>query len=141
MMPQVDGWEMLQQIHEHTGVGAIPVVMFSGKVDERSAAGGGVARRAGLHRQAVRPELPDRVRRSNCSRSDATSTNLLQSWVVDHRVGVLDPLFVALSYAGSFGFVWLVIAVGDLGLLLEPPLAVDAGRRGDPRRRRASRER
>ena len=38
MMPQVDGWEMLQQIHEHTGVGAIPVVMFSGKVDERSAA-------------------------------------------------------------------------------------------------------
>jgi len=37
MMPQVDGWEMLQQIHEHTGVGAIPVVMFSGKVDERSA--------------------------------------------------------------------------------------------------------
>ena len=38
MMPQVDGWEMLQQIHEQTGVGAIPVVMFSGKVDERSAA-------------------------------------------------------------------------------------------------------
>ena len=38
MMPQVDGWEMLQQIHEHTGVGAIPVVMFSGKADERSAA-------------------------------------------------------------------------------------------------------
>ncbi len=38
MMPQVDGWEMLQRIHEHTGVGAIPVVMFSGKVDERSAA-------------------------------------------------------------------------------------------------------
>ena len=37
MMPQVDGWEMLQQIHEHTGVGAIPVIMFSGKVDERSA--------------------------------------------------------------------------------------------------------
>jgi excisionase family DNA binding protein len=38
MMPQVDGWEMLQQIHEHTGVGAIPVVMFSGKIDDRSAA-------------------------------------------------------------------------------------------------------
>jgi excisionase family DNA binding protein len=38
MMPQVDGWEMLQQIHEHTGVGAIPVIMFSGKVDARSAA-------------------------------------------------------------------------------------------------------
>ena len=38
MMPQVDGWEMLRQIQEHTGVGAIPVIMFSGKVDERSAA-------------------------------------------------------------------------------------------------------
>ncbi len=36
MMPQVDGWEMLQKIHEHTGVGAIPVVMFSGKANERS---------------------------------------------------------------------------------------------------------
>ena len=37
MMPQVDGWEMLRRIQEHTGVGAIPVIMFSGKVDERSA--------------------------------------------------------------------------------------------------------
>ena len=37
MMPQVDGWETLRQIQEHTGVGAIPVIMFSGQVDERSA--------------------------------------------------------------------------------------------------------
>ena len=37
MMPQVDGWETLRRIQEHTGVGAIPVVMFSGKVDEQSA--------------------------------------------------------------------------------------------------------
>ena len=37
MMPQVDGWEMLRQIHERTGIGAIPVVMFSAKIDERSA--------------------------------------------------------------------------------------------------------
>jgi excisionase family DNA binding protein len=37
MMPQVDGWETLRRIQEHTGVGAIPVIMFSGKVDERSA--------------------------------------------------------------------------------------------------------
>jgi excisionase family DNA binding protein len=35
MMPQVDGWEMLRRIQERHGVGAIPVVMFSGKVDER----------------------------------------------------------------------------------------------------------
>ena len=38
MMPKVDGWEMLQRVHEKHGIGAIPVIMFSGKVDERSAA-------------------------------------------------------------------------------------------------------
>ena len=34
MMPEVDGWEMLRRVHDRHGVGAIPVVMFSGKVDE-----------------------------------------------------------------------------------------------------------
>src|SRR5919202_299345 len=34
MMPEVDGWEMLRRVQERHGVGAIPVVMFSGKVDE-----------------------------------------------------------------------------------------------------------
>ncbi len=38
MMPQVDGWEMLQRVQERHGVGTIPVIMFSGKVEERSAA-------------------------------------------------------------------------------------------------------
>jgi excisionase family DNA binding protein len=38
MMPEVDGWEMLQRVQERHGVGAIPVVMFSGKVNEQSAA-------------------------------------------------------------------------------------------------------
>jgi excisionase family DNA binding protein len=33
MMPQVDGWEMLRRVQERHGVGTIPVVMFSGKVD------------------------------------------------------------------------------------------------------------
>jgi excisionase family DNA binding protein len=37
MMPGVDGWEMLRRVQERHGVGAIPVVMFSGQVDERSA--------------------------------------------------------------------------------------------------------
>src|SRR5256714_5851504 len=37
MMPQVDGWEMLRRVHERHGVGAIPVVMFSGKVDDETA--------------------------------------------------------------------------------------------------------
>ena len=36
MMPQMDGWEMLRRVQEQHG-GAIPVVMFSGQVDEASA--------------------------------------------------------------------------------------------------------
>jgi CheY-like chemotaxis protein len=36
MMPHVDGWEMLRQIQEQYGAGAIPVVMFSGQVDEEA---------------------------------------------------------------------------------------------------------
>jgi excisionase family DNA binding protein len=37
MMPEVDGWGMLRLMQERHGVGSIPVVMFSGKVDERAA--------------------------------------------------------------------------------------------------------
>ena len=37
MMPEVDGWEMLQRVQERHGVGGIPVIMFSGKVDEQAA--------------------------------------------------------------------------------------------------------
>ncbi len=36
MMPKVDGWEMLRRVQERHGVGAIPVLMFSGKIDEAS---------------------------------------------------------------------------------------------------------
>ena len=36
MMPHVDGWEMLRRVQERYGAGAIPVVMFSGKVDEQA---------------------------------------------------------------------------------------------------------
>ena len=37
MMPQVDGWEMLRRVQERHGVGSIPVVMFSGQVDDNAA--------------------------------------------------------------------------------------------------------
>src|SRR5207244_8505189 len=36
VMPGVDGWQMLQRMQERHG--SIPVIMFSGKVDERSLA-------------------------------------------------------------------------------------------------------
>jgi excisionase family DNA binding protein len=38
MMPRMTGWEMLQRVQEKHGVGAIPVIMFSGKLDEHEAA-------------------------------------------------------------------------------------------------------
>ena len=34
MMPQVDGWEMLQRVRERHGVDSIQVIMFSGQVEE-----------------------------------------------------------------------------------------------------------
>ena len=37
MMPGVDGWEMLRGVQERHGVGGIPVVVFSGQVDEQAA--------------------------------------------------------------------------------------------------------
>ena len=37
-MPMVDGWEMLRLVREKHGVDAIPVVMYSGKVNAGSAA-------------------------------------------------------------------------------------------------------
>lgn len=33
MMPGMSGWEMLRRVQEKHGVGAIPVIMFSGKVE------------------------------------------------------------------------------------------------------------
>jgi twitching motility two-component system response regulator PilH len=36
-MPGMDGWDMLRRVQERHGVGTIPVIMFSGKVDEGTA--------------------------------------------------------------------------------------------------------
>jgi len=38
MMPRVDGWEMLRAVQERHGVEAIPVIMYSGKVDQADEA-------------------------------------------------------------------------------------------------------
>jgi excisionase family DNA binding protein len=40
MMPQMDGWEMLRRVHERHGVDAIPVIMYSGKLEEAGKAEG-----------------------------------------------------------------------------------------------------
>ncbi len=35
----------------------------------------------------------------------------LEDWIVGHRAGFLDPVAQALSYVGSWGLVWLAIAL------------------------------
>ena len=39
----------------------------------------------------------------------------LQQWVVDHRWGVLDPLVEGITLAGSFGAIWLLVAIAISG--------------------------
>jgi undecaprenyl-diphosphatase len=45
----------------------------------------------------------------------------IQGWVVDNRVGLLDPLFQGLSLIGSFGVVWLALAVAISGFSWSRP--------------------
>ena len=45
----------------------------------------------------------------------------IRDLVVDHRVGLLDPLFQGLSYVGSFGIVWLLLAVAISGFSWSRP--------------------
>ena len=45
----------------------------------------------------------------------------LQRWVVENRVGLLDPVFEALTYAGSFGVLWLLLAVALSGFSWRRP--------------------
>ena len=45
----------------------------------------------------------------------------IERWIVEHRWGPLDLLFEALSYVGSYGLVWLVIAVAVSGFSWSRP--------------------
>src|SRR5688572_27115225 len=58
MMPSVDGWEMLRRVQERHGVGAIPVIMFSGKVDEQDLKG---AAARGAHGFIGKPFNPQQL--------------------------------------------------------------------------------
>jgi undecaprenyl-diphosphatase len=46
--------------------------------------------------------------------------NRLERWVVDHRAEPFNTLFVGLSHVGSFGFVWLTLAVLAVFVLRKP---------------------
>jgi undecaprenyl-diphosphatase len=45
----------------------------------------------------------------------------VQGWVVDNRVGLLDPVFQGLSLIGSFGIVWLLLALAISGFSWSRP--------------------
>ena len=75
MMPHVDGWEMLRQIQERHGAGSIPVLMFSGQVDDaarRQAASSGATR---LRRQGLRPRRARRPGEGDCPGLAATCSS------------------------------------------------------------------
>src|SRR5262249_56190358 len=44
----------------------------------------------------------------------------LERWVVGHRAEPFDSVFVALSHLGSYGFIWLTLAVVAAVLLRRP---------------------
>jgi undecaprenyl-diphosphatase len=44
----------------------------------------------------------------------------LERWVVQHRAEPFDTFFVALSHLGSYGFIWLILAVLAVWLLRRP---------------------
>lgn len=48
----------------------------------------------------------------------------LEQWIVDHRVGWLDPLFVGLTYAGTHGLLWVGLGVAAAVALRRPWVAV-----------------
>jgi excisionase family DNA binding protein len=57
MMPKVDGWEMLSRVQERHGVGSIPVIMFSGRVEE----GAGEAASRGAQGFVGKPFDPEQL--------------------------------------------------------------------------------
>jgi undecaprenyl-diphosphatase len=47
----------------------------------------------------------------------------LERWIVEHRVDWLDPLFVGLTYAGTYGLLWIVLGVVAAVALRRPSIA------------------
>ena len=48
----------------------------------------------------------------------------LERWQVAHRVGFLDPVFEGVTYAGTYGSVWLVLAAAVALSLRRPQVFV-----------------
>ena len=135
MMPQVDGWEMLRRVQERHGVGSIPVIMFSGKVEEEVADEAAASRGAqGFIGKPFNPQQLIESTKQLASGLIDLDTQL-ERWVVHHRAGWLNPIFVGLLASPVDGLRSLLIAV-VLALVWRRPwfLLLLGGRR--PRGRR-----
>ena len=108
-MPQVDGWEMLRLVRERHGVESIPVVMYSGKVEAGSVS---EAEERGAQAFVGKPFDPEQLLSSTRQllRSLTGLDHDLFVWVVEHRAGPLDPVFVGLGWIAYAGLVWIVLA-------------------------------
>ena len=58
-LPGIDGWEMLRRVRERHGNETLPVIMFSGKIDE-----GDDAEERGATRSSASRSRPARARRA-----------------------------------------------------------------------------
>ena len=85
MMPEVDGWEMLQRVQERHGIGTIPVIMFSGKVDEQAADEAASRGAQGFIGKPFNPQ--ELIDDQTAAAALITLDRHLQRWVVQHRVG------------------------------------------------------
>ena len=48
----------------------------------------------------------------------------VERWIADHRIELLDPLVVGLTYAGSFGALWIALGVVAGVALRRPAIAI-----------------
>ena len=135
MMPKVDGWEMLRRVQERHGVGTIPVIMFSGKVDEDPPAKRPrAARRASSASRSTR--AADRVGEAAAAGLTArVGSGSTRPSALDRRAprrrprpALRRPLVV-----GSFGVVWLGRRGRAGAGLWRRPWLLPARRGRDPR--------
>ncbi len=110
-MPQVDGWEMLRRLQEQHGAGAIPVVMFSGHLDDAERRAATAARRTRVRREAVRAPAAGRAGQADRPGRLNALDRHLERWVIQHRWHPLDGPFIVLTKIGTAGAIWLALAL------------------------------
>ena len=112
---------MLQRVQERHGIGTIPVIMFSGKVDEARLRTRRPRAARRVHRQALQPAGADRPDQAAAADLLITLDRHLERWVVQHRVGLAQLARSSTSpRIGADGLVF-VVAGAVLAVLWRRP--------------------